>query len=227
MYRYLTNEAHFASDHVVLLTNQSATKEKIMHSIDWCSKQMTSADLMLIYYRSRGVSLTGNKPSYSAALATSDTSPERIPETSFQMSEYFRLISKSFPAKRLILITDADLSSNIDEDIVRIDFDEDERLNQRRIIDVYCSARNTQLTWESNSLRGSIFTQELLKSLRRKKSRGDIGACVGSIHKVLQTIVPKIRPYHEQQVDTASIYTTNEHVEARIDAIPERPRVIH
>jgi uncharacterized caspase-like protein len=225
VHRYLIRDAHFAADHVVLLTNQDATKEKITAALNWCAKQAKSEDLVLIYYRTRGISLTGNKPSYSAVLATADTTPERPSELSFEMSKYLSLISELFPSKRIILLTDADLSSNIEESIMSYDFAAGERLNRHRIIEVHCSSRNTQLTWESSNLHGSIFTRELLKSLRQKSTRGNLDESERRVAKLLKVIVPKIRPFHEQQISSGSVSTIGQ-VESRIDSTPLHPRLI-
>lgn len=97
------NGGAFPDDHLLILTNEKATKASLEHAIFDFLKQTKKEDLVMIFFSGHGLS-RGKGYSY---FVTHDTDPMRIEETAFNMEEVRRALRTSIRAERVMIFADA------------------------------------------------------------------------------------------------------------------------
>ncbi len=170
---YLINEAHFAPDHVRLLTNENATRESIMSELgdSWLPRVARPKDLVVVFVSSHG-SPSSMDQSGANYLITYNTDPQRLYATGLPMQDLSDAIRYRVHAKRILLILDACHSgaAKASKDLVRAhNFNADQIVQGTGQL-VICSSKPDQISWESLRYPNGVFTSHLLKALR---SNGD------------------------------------------------------
>lgn len=103
------NGGAFSDDHILLLTNEEATKRGITDALFTFLKQSKKDDLAMVFFSGHGVSM-GEEESY---LVTHDADPYSLESTAFNMREIRRAMEEAIAAERLILFTDACFSGKV------------------------------------------------------------------------------------------------------------------
>lgn len=105
---YLINEAHFASDHVHLLTDENATKERILTELGdrWLPRVAHANDLVVIFISSHGSPSTMDVVGTNYVVAY-NTDVNRLYATGLPMQELTSAIKERVHARRVVLILDA------------------------------------------------------------------------------------------------------------------------
>jgi uncharacterized caspase-like protein len=105
------NGGAFPDDHLLLLTNEKATKAGIENAIFNFLKPTRKEDLVMIFFSGHGLS-RGKGYSY---FVTHDTDPMRIEETAFNMEEIRRALRTSIRAERVMIFADACYSGAVND----------------------------------------------------------------------------------------------------------------
>lgn len=185
---FLVTQENFAADHVMLLTDENASKEKITSQLGqgWLGKRAQPDDLVVVYVSSHG------SPSLEDVgvnfLVAHDTDKYKLVSTGIPMQWLTKIIEEQVHSKRVVVILDvchsgsagADSKKTSDIDDVDDDADSDSaskglmrvtnmdasKLNVGSGQVVLCSSLADQVSWESKNYPNSIFTRKLMEALQ-------------------------------------------------------------
>lgn len=178
-YHYLINEAHFAPDHVHLLTNENATRENILAEVGdkWLPRVADPDDLVLIYLSSHG------SPSKADVRGTNylvahNTSKDSLYATGIAMPELSKMVKDRVHSDRVVLLLDACHSGAAQPTTKGLfrqaNFDAETVVQGSGQL-VICSSEPNQLSWESNAYPNGVFTHYLIEGLRKQGDKTSLG----------------------------------------------------
>jgi uncharacterized caspase-like protein len=197
---YLIEHAHFAKDHIKVLTGNGATREHILRALgEWLAAASQPDDLALIYIRTRGtlaeLDVLGN--SY---LAASDTNSQKLFSTGIDMDGLPKLVLERIRAGATVMIVDADFSGIMarTKSLHWPSMPKENLLPVGHSIQVFCSAAANEISWESKSHPSSVFTGSLLAALMRDGDSATLPKTADSIaDQVMQEVKDtRQRPQH-------------------------------
>lgn len=105
------NGGAFPDDHLLVLTNDKATRANVQTAIFDFLKQTRKEDLVMIFFSGHGLS-RGRGYSY---FVTYDTNPNQIEQTAFNMEEIRTALRKSIHAERVAIFADACYSGAVND----------------------------------------------------------------------------------------------------------------
>jgi tetratricopeptide (TPR) repeat protein len=191
---FLVTHENFKADHVQLMTDANATKEKIISKLGdgWLGRVAKKDDLVLIYVSSHG-SATQDDVGVNF-LVTYDTDKSKLVSTGLPMQWLTKIIQEQVHSGRVIVILDvchsgaAAAAKSTDTS----DIDDDDQgesttatqgdagskgmarghgfnaselsLGSGQI--VLCSSLANQISWESKNYPNSVFTKRLMEALQ-------------------------------------------------------------
>lgn len=178
-YNYLITDGRFAKDHVKLLTNENATREKILSEIGdkWLPKVANPDDLVVIFVSNHGSPSDANVGGVNYILAH-DTSKSNLYATGIAMQDLSQILKNQVHSDRLILILDACHSGNAGPDgkgMVRTGNVNVEDVAQSSGKTVISSSEPSQMSWESRNHANGVFTHFLIEGLRQKGHDTQLG----------------------------------------------------
>lgn len=194
---YLVKEANFAPDHVHLLTDESATKEKILSEFGdkWLPRVARPDDLVLLYFSTHGSpsALDIRGVNYLVAY---DTDPESLFSTGLAMRELVDAIKERIHSRRVVLILDACHSggaANESKGMYRQSNFDAEAVSQGTGQLVICSSQPQEVTWESKNYQNGVFTRHLIEGLRENDGNVSITDAFKFVQKRVQEEVQRDR----------------------------------
>lgn len=171
-YSFLINVEKFSPDHVMLLTDEQATRENILDELGdkWLPRVAGRDDLVIIYISSHGSpsDLDVGGVNYIVAY---DTDKNRLYSTGIAMQDLCRIIKSRVHTDRAIVLLDACHSGAAvpeGKGIVRtgnLDVDEVVQGTGQLVIS---SSEPSQISWESRNQPNSVFTRHLMDGLKCK-----------------------------------------------------------
>lgn len=173
--QFLTREANFAPDHVKLLVNKDATKERVLAEIGdkWLPRMAHPNDLVVIFISTHGSPSQMDQEGLNY-LVMYNTDPESLYATGLQLQELATAIHQRVHSDRVVLIIDAchSGSANPAKGIARTAGNVNtEMLVQGTGQMVICSSEPQQVSWESKRYENSVFTHQLIEALRGADSK--------------------------------------------------------
>lgn len=185
---FLVTQENFTDDHVLLLTDASATKEEIISKLGdgWLGKNARENDLVVIYVSSHGSA--SQEDVGVNFLVAQDTDKYKLISTGIPMQWLTKIIQEQVHCKRVVVILDVCHSGSAadskktseyeDEDDVASE-DSGSKALRRTNIDpsglqvgsgqvVLCSSLADQVSWESKNYPNSVFTRRLIEALQCK-----------------------------------------------------------
>lgn len=171
-YQYLIKEAHFAPDHVRLLTNEQATRENILSQLgdEWLPRVVQPDDLALIFISSHGSPATMDLEGINYVVAH-NTDKNRLYATGIPIQELSRIIKERVHSDRVVVILDACHSGSAktaEKGIKSITNFNAEAIAQGTGQMVICSSAPDETSWESRNYDNGVFTHHLIEALRSK-----------------------------------------------------------
>ena len=170
-YGYLINEANFKKDHVRILLNEDATRERILHELDkgFLGRFAEPDDMVVIFVSTHGSpsQLDARNKNYLVAY---DTSVDRLFASGIQMQQFNTIIKRN-DAKRTLVVLDACHSGNVTPNakgIYRVGNFDAQALSVGSGQMVICSSSPSQQSWESKRYKNGVFTRKLLENLRKR-----------------------------------------------------------
>ncbi|HEY9871555.1 MAG TPA: caspase family protein, partial [Candidatus Obscuribacterales bacterium] len=179
LYTYLTTEGNFAPDHVKLLLNEDASREKILSALGdkWLPRVANPNDLVLIYISTHGSpsSLDVGGVNYLIAY---DTDRESLFSTGIPMQDLVRIIKGRVHSDRIVLVLDACHSGAASPDGKAV-FHQG-NVNVDEIVQgtgqlVISSSAPDQISWESLHQPNGVFTRHLIEALRQSGPETKLG----------------------------------------------------
>lgn len=183
----LISQENFQPDHVQLLTDGDATKDKIISKLGegWLGKLAKRDDLVVVYVSSHGSA--SQEDVNVNFLVAEDTDKNKLVSTGIPMQWLTKIVQEQVHSNRVVLVLDVCHSgSAVMAPSEKADSDdaEDEpenseakgifrtagldadalRLGSGQI--VLCSSLSDQVSWESKHYQNSVFTRRLIEALQ-------------------------------------------------------------
>jgi uncharacterized caspase-like protein len=170
-YDFLISDGHFQKDHVLLLKNQQATKDRILDAFgdNWLPRRVLKDDLVVIFLSSHGSPADVAGENFIVAY---DTDPNRLYSTGIRFQDLAAEVTKRTGCDRLVMLLDACHSGAALEGgkgLMRTtNFNLDDVTGSGQLI--ISSSSPQQTSWESKRYANGVFTRKLIDSL---ETRGD------------------------------------------------------
>lgn len=194
---YLIKEAHFAPDHVRLLTDEKATRENILAQVGdkWLPRVAEPDDLVIIYVSSHGSPQTMDVGGISYLLAH-NTDKDSLYATGIPVQDLTRMIKERVHCQRIIVILDACHSGAAkadDKGVFRSHNINADAVAQGTGQLVICSSEPNQVSWESSSYPNGVFTKHLIDGLKQKGDFTTLGEAFEYVRDKTKTQVLRER----------------------------------
>lgn len=169
---YLINEANFAPDHVKLLVDEQATKERVLAELGdkWLPRLAHPNDLVLIFISTHGSPSQADLEGLNY-LVMHNTDPDSLYATGLPLSDLAAAIKQRVHSNRVVLIIDACHSgaANTAKGLTRVGNIDSAALSQGTGQLIICSSLPNQVSWESKRYQNGVFTHQLIEALRSGK----------------------------------------------------------
>lgn len=222
---YLVKEAHFAPDHVRLLTNERATRENILAELGdrWLPHAANPDDLVVIFISSHGspskIDLAGVN-----YLVTYNTDKNSLYATGIPIKDLTNMVKERVHSDRVVMIMDACHSGAAEptgaKGLFRIsNFSADELVQGSGQL-VICSSQPNQVSWESKGHPNGVFTRYLLEGLKLKGKETKLGDAYEYMKDKVQEEVLKDRG----ELQTPVLKSTWEGIDLKLAIPPAQAR---
>lgn len=175
---YLLTDAHFAADHVKVLTDKEATRDNIIKQLGdaWLGHRAAPDDLVVIYVSSHG-SVSRTEAGGVNFLVAYDTKPDGLLSTGIPMQWLSQMIKEQVHSNRVVLVLDvchSGASSSGDKGLVRENSFDVSKVGVGEGQAIVCSSAPEQVSWESKNYPNSVFTRRLIEGLKQDNSGADL-----------------------------------------------------
>lgn len=222
---FLVNEAHFAPDHVKTLTDEQATKEKVMAELGdkWLPRLAHPNDLVVIFVSTHGSPSAADIEGLNY-LVMYNTDPNSLYATGLPMADLAAAIKQRVHSNRVVLIIDACHSGAANPDSKGLErkgnFDST-ALAQGTGQLIICSSMPNQVSWESKRYANGVFTRQLIEALRSKPTL-TLGQAFNKLKDSVQSEVLQDR----SELQTAVLKSKWRGSDLIISTPPTKPRPI-
>lgn len=170
-YNYLVTKANFQPDHVRLLLNEKATRERIWTEIGdvFLPRVVSPDDLVVLYFSTHG-SPAEKDVRQSSYLIAYDTRKNRLHADGIEMPALLEELNKRTGADRILIVLDACHSGAADPHAKALDFHSEINLDQLAVGQgniVLSSSQPQERSWESPRCQNGIFTRKLIDCLSK------------------------------------------------------------
>jgi hypothetical protein len=168
---FLISKCHFAADHIKLLTNEQATKNRILDVMgdSWLPRVTLPDDLVVIFISSHGSPSELDMRGVNYIVAH-DTNPDKLFTTGISLKDLSQVIKDRVHSNRALIILDACHSGGASESkgIQRTGNVDAAALAQGTGHMVLASSSKSQSSWESKKYPNGVFTHTLIEALQSK-----------------------------------------------------------
>lgn len=223
-YNYLITKGNFAKDHVKLLLDEKATRDRIRDVLgdSWLPHAALPQDLVVIFISSHGSSSELDLGGVNYIVAH-DTNPNKLFTTGIPMSQLASIIKERVHSDRVLVVLDTCHSGGARSEskgIVRQGNADAQALAQGTGQLVICSSDTNQVSWEGKNYQNSVFTKTLIDSLE-KQNNGPVTKVFEQVkEKVVEQVVQE-RGVMQTPVLEASKWSGNDLV---LSCVPSQPR---
>jgi len=226
---FLVSKCHFAPDHIRLITNQNATKNKIMDVLgdSWLPRVTLPADLVVIYISSHGSPSSLDVAGVNYIVAH-DTDPEKLFTTGIPIQHLAETIRERVHSKRVLIVLDAchsGAASGESKGLQRTANVDASAFAQGTGHAVICSSSRSESSWESKNQPNGVFTKALIDAFASKGESTKLTDAFGKLKEKVQTQVAAERGVMQTPVLEASKWKGDELILAAVPASP-RPAPI-
>lgn len=218
---YLINEANFAPDHVKLLVDEQATKERVLAELGdkWLPRLAHPNDLVLIFISTHGSPSQADLEGLNY-LVMHNTDPDSLYATGLPLSDLAAAIKQRVHSNRVVLIIDACHSGAADtaKGLTRVGNIDSAALSQGTGQLIICSSMPNQVSWESKRYQNGVFTHQLIEALRAGKPT--LSQAFERLKESVQTEVLQDR----SELQTAVLKSKWKGNDLIISAPPTKPR---
>lgn len=168
---FLINKCNFAPDHIKLLQNGQATKDRILDVLgdSWLPRVSLPDDLVVIFISSHGSPSDLDVAGVNYVVAH-DTNPEKLFTTGIPIQHLAATIKERVHSRRVLVILDACHSGGAGESkgLVRTSNVDASAIAQGTGSMVICSSAKNEASWESKKYPNGVFTHTLMEALQSK-----------------------------------------------------------
>ena len=226
---FLISKCHFAPDHVKLLTNQSASRNKILDLIgdSWLPRVVLPEDLVVIFISSHGSPSEMDVCGVNYVVAH-DTNPDKLFTTGIPIQQLANTIKDRVHSDRVLVILDACHSGGAGEGgkgIQRTANVDAEQVAQGTGQMVICSSSKTQASWESKKYPNGVFTHTLIEALQKNGEKTNLIDAFASLKDGVQSQVAAERGVMQTPVLEMSKWKGKDILLACVPASPRTPLI--
>ncbi len=224
-YNYLITKGKFAKDHVRILLNEQATRDRILDQLgdSWLPRAALPDDLVVIFISSHGSSSDSDIRGVNYVVAH-DTNPTKLFTTGIPMRDLADTIRERVHSDRVLVVLDtchAGGASGGGKGIVRTANADAASVAQGSGQLVICSSDKNQTSWESKKYPNSVFTRSLIDGLQKQGSSSDVNKVFDFVKDQVQQEVVQERGVLQTPVLEASKWSGKDLI---IACEPVRPR---
>ena len=193
---FLTKQEHFAPDHVHLLVNEQATKEKIMSEIGdkFLPRVVHPDDLVVIYLSGHG---SPSKVDIKGAnfFVAYNTDKNALYGTGLEMRQFAEMVKNRVPCERTVLMLDACHSGAIEgaKGLFKVNNFDAKAITQGTGKLTLCSSRPDEVSWESKRYPNSVFTHSVIESFHADGSERKLGDALKRVGEMVAEEVQRDR----------------------------------
>ncbi len=225
LYDYLIKEAHFAPDHVQLLLNEQATKERVMAELGdkWLPRVAHPNDLVLIFISSHGSPSQMDLEGLNY-LVMYDTDPDSLYATGLPLQELASAVKQRVHSNRVVVIIDACHSgaANPAKGMHFVGNVDSTALLQGTGQLIICSSKPNQVSWESKRYENGVFTRQLIEALRSQSGKATLGQVFDRLRESVQSEVLEDR----RELQTAVLKSKWQGEGLILTTPPTKPRAV-
>lgn len=223
-YNYLVKEGKFAPDHVVLLTDEKATRANILSLLgdNWLPRVANPDDLVVIYISSHGSPADLDVGGLNYIVAH-DTNVDSLYATGIPIQDLMRIIKKRVHSDRVVIILDACHSGAASPDakgIFRSGNVDAASVAAGTGQLVIASSKPDQVSWEGKKYEDGVFTHYLIESLRLKNNQAKLSEVFQNLKDSVQEEVLRDRG----QLQTPEMKSAWQGNDLVLSVAPTRPR---
>ncbi len=222
---FLINKCHFANDHVKLLTNEAATKDRILDVLgdSWLPRVSLPDDLVVIFISTHGSPASMDVMGVNYLVAY-DTSPDKLFTTGIPLQRLADTIKERVHAKRVLVILDTCFSGSASatKALIRSGNVDAMAVAQGTGHVVICSSSKSEVSWESKKYKNGVFTHTLMDTLLAKGESTKLAEAFTQLKDSVQQQVASERGVLQTPVLEASRWKGNDLVLASIPTSPRR-----
>jgi len=222
-YDFLTTTANFKKDHILLLKNQQASKDRILDAFgdNWLPRRVMKDDLVVIFLSSHGSSADIAGENFIIAY---DTDPNRPYATGIRFQDLASEVTKRTGCDRLVLLLDACHSGAAvqgEKGLVRVgNFNLDDVTGTGQL--VISSSSPQQTSWESKRYPNGVFTRKLIEAMQVKGN----STTVSDAFKHLQDSVEQEVHFDRVTDQTPMMLSKWNGEDLELSAVPAEPRTV-
>lgn len=196
-YDYLTTVGNFAKDHVVLLTDQNATREAILTVLGdkWLPRLANPDDLVVVYISSHGSPADMDVGGVNYIVAH-DTNLDCLYATGIPLQHLMGIIQKRVHSDRVVVVLDTchSGSANVEaKGLHRVGNVDASAVMAGTGQMIIASSSPVQSSWEGRRYENSVFTYHLIKSLRESNAKVTLGSAFEQMKENVQEEVLRDR----------------------------------
>ena len=222
---YLVNEANFAPDHVKLLVDEQATKERVLAELGdkWLPRLAHPNDLVLIFISTHGSPSQADLEGLNY-LVMHNTDPSSLYATGLPLSDLAAAVKHRVHSNRVVLIIDACHSGAAEaaKGLARVGNVDSVSLAQGTGQLFICSSQPNQLSWESKRYPNGVFTHQLIEALRAQSGKASLSQAFERLKDSVQSEVLEDR----SELQTAVLKSKWSGNDLIISAPPTKPRSV-
>lgn len=194
---FLIKHENFAADHVLLLTDEKATRKNILESLGskWLPRLAMPSDLVVLYFSTHGSPSEIDEGGVNYLIAH-DTEVDNLYATGIPMQDLVHMIKGRVHSDRIVIFLDACHSGATTADgkgIVRVsNIDADEVVQGTGQLVISSSAPNER-SWESKNDTNGVFTKHLIGALSKDGAATTLGNAFSALKQDVQAEVLRDR----------------------------------
>lgn len=221
---FLVKEEHFAPDHVLLLTDEKATRRNILEALGskWLPRLAMPDDLVVLYFSTHGSPAEVDEGGVNYLIAH-DTEIDDLYATGIPMQDLARMIKGRVHSDRVVIFLDACHSGATAADgkgIVRVSNVDADAVAQGTGQLVISSSAPNERSWESKNDANGVFTRHLISTLKKDGDKTTLGSAFRDLKEGVQSEVLRDRA----QLQTPVLRSKWEGADLALAVPPSRPR---
>lgn len=194
---FLIKHENFAPDHVLLLTDDKATRKNILESLGskWLPRLAMPSDLVVLYFSTHGSPSDIDEGGVNYLIAH-DTELDNLYATGIPMQDLVHMIKGRVHSDRIVIFLDACHSGATTADgkgIVRVSNVDADAVVQGTGQLVISSSAPNERSWESKNDSNGVFTKHLISALSKNGAATTLGSAFGELKQEVQAEVLRDR----------------------------------
>jgi len=223
-YNYLISKGNFAPDHVRLLLDEEATRDRILDVLgdSWLPRVALPDDLVVIFISSHGSSSDSDICGVNYVVAH-DTNPDKLFTTGIPMKALAETIKERVHSERVLVVLDTCHAGGASESkgLTRQANADAQALAQGTGQMVVCSSDKNQVSWEGKNMTNSVFTRNLIDAFQEKGETVPVAQVFDAVKEKVQEQVIRERGVVQTPVVETTRWSGRELV---LGVPPTRPR---